>query len=86
MGKLKNIPQVFFQLDRRDYKLRITPDSTILKFAYSLNQQPYLEPPKKLKESLKAAGIREDDFFTLAHGESRLITPGTTPEEMTPRL
>jgi hypothetical protein len=42
-----------------------------------------LDPPKKLKEALLAAGIPEQDFFTLDHGESRLIIP---EPEMTPRL
>ncbi|CAB4011288.1 N-acyl-phosphatidylethanolamine-hydrolyzing phospholipase D-like [Paramuricea clavata] len=50
---------------------------------FVLTYEYYLDPPKKLKEALLAAGIPEEDFFTLDHGESRLIIPDP---EMTPRL
>ena len=45
---------------------------------FVLTYEYYLEPPKKLKEALVAAGIPDEDFFTLGHGESRLIIPETT--------
>lgn len=42
---------------------------------FPLTWEHYLEPPALLKESAAAAGLREGEFFTLNHGESRVIVP-----------
>lgn len=38
------------------------------------NMQFYLEPPARLRAALDQMGLRPDSFFTLDHGESRLIS------------
>ncbi len=43
------------------------------KFCAIASFQYYLEPPEKLQEAMKEKGLEPDDFFTLKHGESRLI-------------
>lgn len=40
---------------------------------FALAYEFYLEPPEKLRESLQEKSIPTEDFFTLKHGESRLI-------------
>lgn len=35
--------------------------------------QNYLEPPLRLREALEQQGLKAESFFTLHHGESRLI-------------
>ncbi|XP_077976947.1 N-acyl-phosphatidylethanolamine-hydrolyzing phospholipase D-like isoform X2 [Glandiceps talaboti] len=40
---------------------------------FSLANEFYLEPPRKLKESLDAKHIPQEDFFTLKHGETRWL-------------
>lgn len=35
--------------------------------------QFYLEPPVRLREALQLKGLKPESFFTLNHGESRLI-------------
>ena len=35
--------------------------------------QHYLDPPKDLKEALKSKGIPDSCFFTLKHGETKVI-------------
>lgn len=35
--------------------------------------QHYLEPPVRLREALEQKGLKPESFFTLHHGESRLI-------------
>lgn len=40
---------------------------------FSLANEYYLDPPVKLRESLERHGIAPETFFTLKHGESRLL-------------
>lgn len=35
--------------------------------------QYYLEPPARLREALEQKGLKPESFFTLDHGESRLV-------------
>lgn len=35
--------------------------------------QYYLEPPVRLREALQLKGLKPESFFTLSHGESRLL-------------
>ncbi|KAG1714136.1 N-acyl-phosphatidylethanolamine-hydrolyzing phospholipase D [Nymphon striatum] len=48
---------------------------------FALANEFYLEPPKKLRESLDKRGIAHSDFFTMKHGEVKLIRKKTTPTE-----
>ncbi|XP_057712123.1 N-acyl-phosphatidylethanolamine-hydrolyzing phospholipase D-like [Corythoichthys intestinalis] len=41
---------------------------------FVLAYEHYLEPPRRLKEALKQKGLNLESFFTLHHGESRLLT------------
>lgn len=36
--------------------------------------QYYLEPPARLRAALELKGLKPESFFTLHHGESRLVT------------
>ncbi|XP_069012785.1 N-acyl-phosphatidylethanolamine-hydrolyzing phospholipase D-like isoform X1 [Embiotoca jacksoni] len=40
---------------------------------FALAHENYLEPPVRLREALEHKGLRPEAFFTLHHGESRLI-------------
>ncbi|XP_056133067.1 N-acyl-phosphatidylethanolamine-hydrolyzing phospholipase D [Lampris incognitus] len=40
---------------------------------FALAYEYYLEPPVRLREALEQKGLKLDSFFTLHHGESRLI-------------
>ena len=40
---------------------------------FVLTDEPLDEPPRKLKEEREKAGISEDDFFILRHGDSRIL-------------
>ncbi|XP_049616667.1 N-acyl-phosphatidylethanolamine-hydrolyzing phospholipase D isoform X1 [Syngnathus scovelli] len=41
---------------------------------FALAYEPYLDPPRLLQESLKENSLEPESFFTLKHGESRLLT------------
>ncbi|XP_077450154.1 N-acyl-phosphatidylethanolamine-hydrolyzing phospholipase D isoform X2 [Stigmatopora argus] len=41
---------------------------------FALAYEYYLEPPRRLKEALEQKGLKAESFFTLHHGESRLLT------------
>jgi L-ascorbate metabolism protein UlaG (beta-lactamase superfamily) len=41
---------------------------------FVLSDEPLDEPPKKLREALKVAGIPEDQFLVLKHGETLRLT------------
>ncbi|XP_041833736.1 N-acyl-phosphatidylethanolamine-hydrolyzing phospholipase D isoform X2 [Melanotaenia boesemani] len=40
---------------------------------FALAYEYYLEPPVRLREALEQKGLKPESFFTLHHGESRLI-------------
>ncbi|XP_043964014.1 N-acyl-phosphatidylethanolamine-hydrolyzing phospholipase D isoform X1 [Gambusia affinis] len=40
---------------------------------FALAYEYYLEPPVRLREALEQRGLKPESFFTLHHGESRLI-------------
>ncbi|XP_054910576.1 N-acyl-phosphatidylethanolamine-hydrolyzing phospholipase D isoform X2 [Poeciliopsis prolifica] len=40
---------------------------------FALAYEHYLEPPVRLREALEQRGLKPESFFTLHHGESRLI-------------
>jgi len=40
---------------------------------FALAHEHYLEPPKKLKNALKDQNLRDDEFITLSHGETKVI-------------
>ncbi|XDV25144.1 hypothetical protein PO909_029112 [Leuciscus waleckii] len=40
---------------------------------FALAYEHYLEPPKRLREAMVNHGLNPDQFFTLHHGESRMI-------------
>lgn len=40
---------------------------------FPLSYEHYLEPPARLREAMVNLGLNPDDFFTLHHGESRMI-------------
>uniref|UniRef100_A0A3P9N9R6 Metallo-beta-lactamase domain-containing protein n=2 Tax=Poecilia reticulata TaxID=8081 RepID=A0A3P9N9R6_POERE len=40
---------------------------------FALAYEYYLEPPVRLREALEERGLEPESFFTLHHGESRLI-------------
>ncbi|KAF7229169.1 N-acyl-phosphatidylethanolamine-hydrolyzing phospholipase D isoform X1 [Nothobranchius furzeri] len=40
---------------------------------FALAYENYLEPPVRLREALEQKGLKPESFFTLHHGESRLI-------------
>lgn len=42
-------------------------------FSPGLSVQNYLEPPVRLREALEQKGLKAESFFTLHHGESRLV-------------
>ncbi|XP_062338628.1 N-acyl-phosphatidylethanolamine-hydrolyzing phospholipase D isoform X1 [Osmerus eperlanus] len=46
---------------------------------FALAYEYYLEPPVKLREAMEKKGLNVDTFFTLNHGESRVIS---TEEEV----
>lgn len=48
--------------------------NNILTCMCSLVMQYYLDPPLRLREALEQKGLKPDCFFTLHHGESRLIS------------
>ncbi|XP_051911475.1 N-acyl-phosphatidylethanolamine-hydrolyzing phospholipase D isoform X1 [Hippocampus zosterae] len=41
---------------------------------FALAYEHYLEPPRRLQEALEQKGLKPESFFTLRHGESRLLT------------
>ena len=45
-------------------------EAKIVHFRHFCYLQFYLEPPEKLKESLKQNGLSLSEFFTLNHGKS----------------
>ncbi|XP_066524519.1 N-acyl-phosphatidylethanolamine-hydrolyzing phospholipase D [Hoplias malabaricus] len=42
---------------------------------FALAYEYYLEPPVRMRDAMVAHGLNPDRFFTLSHGESRLLTP-----------
>ncbi|XP_076862653.1 N-acyl-phosphatidylethanolamine-hydrolyzing phospholipase D [Brachyhypopomus gauderio] len=42
---------------------------------FALAYEYYLEPPVRMRDAMMAHGLNPDQFFTLSHGESRLLTP-----------
>ncbi|XP_041636637.1 N-acyl-phosphatidylethanolamine-hydrolyzing phospholipase D isoform X1 [Cheilinus undulatus] len=44
---------------------------------FALAYEYYLEPPVRLREALEQKGLKPESFFTLHHGESRLISAQT---------
>jgi N-acyl-phosphatidylethanolamine-hydrolysing phospholipase D len=42
---------------------------------FILTDEPLDEPPRKLDEARRAAGISSDEFFVMKHGETRNLTP-----------
>ncbi|KAF3705107.1 N-acyl-phosphatidylethanolamine-hydrolyzing phospholipase D [Channa argus] len=40
---------------------------------FALAYEYYLEPPVRLREALEQKGLKPESFFTLHHGESRLV-------------
>lgn len=44
---------------------------------FSLANEYYLDPPIKLRESLERHNLRPETFFTLKHGETKLVRHGT---------
>ena len=45
----------------------------------NLTDEILYEPPQRLAEERKKAGLTEDDFFVLRHGETRLLTDRRSP-------
>ncbi|KAL4612710.1 N-acyl-phosphatidylethanolamine-hydrolyzing phospholipase D-like [Arapaima gigas] len=41
---------------------------------FALAHEYYLEPPVRLREAAERNGLKEEDFFVLHHGESRLLS------------
>lgn len=41
---------------------------------FALAYEYYLEPPAKLREAMERKGLKLDTFFTLHHGESRVVS------------
>lgn len=49
---------------------------------FPLSNEPYLEPPKKLRLACDEESIPKDRFIVFEHGETRLIRPdGTSKRE-----
>ena len=47
---------------------------------FSYSPQPYLEPPARIKQLEKEAGLKEGTFFWLGHGKSRTLnSDGAAP-------
>ena len=44
----------------------------------ALTDEDMDEPPKKLAAEARAAGLAEDEFFVLRHGETRALGPSST--------
>ena len=40
---------------------------------FPLTSEPILEPPQRLREAVKKAGLGDDEFITLEHGETRVF-------------
>jgi len=40
---------------------------------YGLTDENLYEPPRRLAEARKKAGLAEEDFFVLKHGETRVL-------------
>lgn len=38
---------------------------------YALTDEPFHEPPQRLREALKNAGVPEEEFWVMGHGETR---------------
>tara|TARA_B100000780_G_C20894017_1_gene355792 strand:+ start:229 stop:384 length:156 start_codon:yes stop_codon:yes gene_type:complete len=38
---------------------------------FPLTSEPLLEPPKRLRAAAAAAGLAEEEFAVMAHGEAR---------------
>ncbi|XP_076015023.1 N-acyl-phosphatidylethanolamine-hydrolyzing phospholipase D isoform X2 [Genypterus blacodes] len=49
---------------------------------FALSNEFYLEPPVRLREALELKGLSPECFFTLHHGESRLLSPHHQEEEV----
>jgi L-ascorbate metabolism protein UlaG (beta-lactamase superfamily) len=45
----------------------------------NLTDEILYEPPQRLAEERKKAGLSEDDFFVLRHGETRVLTDRRSP-------
>ena len=58
-----------FCLEEPTFRILLLTESN-----YDINYfQHYLDPPKDLLEALRSKGIAETSFFTLKHGETRVI-------------
>jgi N-acyl-phosphatidylethanolamine-hydrolysing phospholipase D len=41
---------------------------------FILTDEPILEPPQKVKAAMKDAGLNEDDFLAVKHGELQIFS------------
>jgi L-ascorbate metabolism protein UlaG (beta-lactamase superfamily) len=41
---------------------------------FALTDEPFEEPPRRLRAALKAEGIAEEDFWVMGHGETRSLS------------
>ncbi len=48
---------------------------------FQLTDEPMDEPPVKLRTALKEAGLEEDRFFVMQHGETKMLAPLLTQPE-----
>lgn len=48
---------------------------------FALAHEFYLEPPLRLREALEKKGLTTDEFFTLNHGETRLLISEEVPSD-----
>ena len=40
---------------------------------FALTDEPFGEPPELLRETMKAEGLTENDFWIMGHGETRWL-------------
>ena len=40
---------------------------------FILTDEPFLEPPERLKESAARAGLNEDEILVMGHGETLVL-------------
>ncbi|KAM6986364.1 N-acyl-phosphatidylethanolamine-hydrolyzing phospholipase D [Aplochiton taeniatus] len=50
---------------------------------FALAYEYYLEPPIRLREALEKKGLTQNEFFTLNHGETRLLMSDEVPNHKT---
>jgi N-acyl-phosphatidylethanolamine-hydrolysing phospholipase D len=50
---------------------------------FRLTTEPMDEPPRRLRQALREAGVAEDRFLVLRHGECRLLSLGRAPAQRT---